>query len=69
VAQTVPGANGYSIKGSQGGGTFHSRYVPAIARARDELGVDVWTPLREAILRTARWASSRETIASPECRP
>jgi dTDP-glucose 4,6-dehydratase len=69
VAQTVPGANGYSIKGSQGGGTFHSRYVPAIVRARDELGVDVWTPLRDAILRTARWANSRETIASPECRP
>ncbi len=32
------------------------RYVPSIARARDELGLDVWTSLDQALQRTLRWA-------------
>ena len=56
VARSVPGAQGYAIKGAPRTDGFHARYVPAIARARDELGLDVWTPLDEAIRRTARWA-------------
>lgn len=32
------------------------RYVPAVTRAREELGLDVWTPLPEALRRTLDWA-------------
>lgn len=32
-----------------------SRYVPSIARARDELGLDVWIPFDDAIRRTWDW--------------
>lgn len=34
------------------------RYVPAIERARQELGLDVWTPLPEAFRRSLVWARS-----------
>ncbi len=34
-----------------------SRYVPAIGRAADELGLAVLIPLTEAISRTAAWHS------------
>lgn len=37
-------------------GTQRSRYVPDIQRAR-ALGLDVWTSLDEALLRTARWCT------------
>lgn len=33
--------------------TLRSRYIPAIGRARSELGLDVWTPLDQAIRLTA----------------
>ena len=36
--------------------TDASFYVPAIGRAREELGLDLWTPLDLAILRTAEHA-------------
>jgi dTDP-glucose 4,6-dehydratase len=32
-----------------------NRYVPDIARARESLGLGVWTPLREALSRTVDW--------------
>lgn len=32
------------------------RYVPSIARAREELGLGVWTPLPDALSRTLDWA-------------
>jgi dTDP-glucose 4,6-dehydratase len=32
-----------------------SRYVPSIARARDELGLDAWIPFDDAIRRTWDW--------------
>lgn len=31
------------------------RYVPAVDRARNELGLDVWVPRPEAVRRTADW--------------
>jgi nucleoside-diphosphate-sugar epimerase len=60
VARVVPGANGHSIKGAPNPNAFHSRYVPAIGRAREELGLDVWTPLDQGIRRTAAWAAGRD---------
>jgi dTDP-glucose 4,6-dehydratase len=38
-------------------GVLPSRYVPAIGRAADELGLAVLIPLSEAISRTATWHS------------
>lgn len=32
-----------------------SPYVPSINLARNELGLNVWTPLSEAVRKTARW--------------
>ncbi|MEJ2626022.1 MAG: hypothetical protein P8Z80_16280, partial [Pseudolabrys sp.] len=64
VAGTVPAAKGYVIQGTPDPDALRSRYVPAITRARDELGLDVWTPLAEGIARTARWAAARQTIAA-----
>jgi dTDP-glucose 4,6-dehydratase len=63
VSAAVPGANGFQIRGQAQDGAFRSRYVPAIDRARNELELDVWTPLSEAIAKTARWAQ-RSTPSS-----
>lgn len=41
--------------GTATGNNLRSAYVPDISPAR-ELGLSVWTPLDEAILRTAAWA-------------
>jgi dTDP-glucose 4,6-dehydratase/UDP-glucose 4-epimerase len=40
------------------GNTPRDRYVPDIGRAREELGLDVWTALPDAIRRSAAHASS-----------
>jgi dTDP-glucose 4,6-dehydratase len=32
-----------------------SRHVPSVALAREELGLDVWVPLDEALRRTWDW--------------
>jgi len=56
VAAVVPGAAGFAVKGTPQPGAARSRYIPAVDKARSELGLEVWTPLDEAILRTARWA-------------
>jgi nucleoside-diphosphate-sugar epimerase len=56
VDKVVPGADGYDIKGKVQAGAFRSRYVPSIGRAQRELGLEVWTPLEDAIAKTARWA-------------
>lgn len=37
-----------------------TRYVPSIARARDELGLEVWTPLDQALRRTLCWAREHD---------
>jgi len=37
--------------------THHpSRYLPDVTRAREDLGLETWIPLEEAIRRTGRWA-------------
>jgi nucleoside-diphosphate-sugar epimerase len=37
-----------------------TRYVPSIRQARDDLQLEVWTPLAEAIARTADWDRHRQ---------
>jgi len=37
------------------------RYIPAVRRAREELGLCEWVPLPEAVARTARW---HQTVAA-----
>ena len=32
-----------------------NRYVPSISRARSELGLEVWTPLKQGVISTACW--------------
>lgn len=44
------------IQGSSATSPVGNRYLPCIDRARDELGLDVWTELGLAIERTAAWA-------------
>jgi nucleoside-diphosphate-sugar epimerase len=56
VSQVVPGANGYEIRGTAKASAFRSGYVPSVERARQELGLEVWTSLEDAIAKTARWA-------------
>lgn len=41
------------------GNMIRNTYVPDIKRARQELGLEVWTPLPESIRRTAEWALAR----------
>jgi len=36
-------------------GALPERYVPSTARAREELGLQTWIPLEDAIQRTAAW--------------
>ena len=50
----VPSSRGVAIRGvASPRERARSRYVPSIDRARRDLGLDVWTPLDEAIRRTA----------------
>ena len=51
------------IRGRAGDG-FRSRYVPNVQRARNSLGLDVWTQLDEAIEATGAWLASQP----PGCR-
>jgi dTDP-glucose 4,6-dehydratase/UDP-glucose 4-epimerase len=39
------------------GNPVRNAYVPSIRRAREELALEIWTPLHEAIERTACWAT------------
>lgn len=45
----ILGKSAYSV-----GNPVRNRYYPSIERARCELGLDVWTPLAEAIRKTAK---------------
>jgi len=40
-------------------GAGPARYVPCVDRAREQLGLEAWTPLEEAIQRTADWYLDR----------
>lgn len=44
------------IKGLRPLGSAKTRYLPSIHRAREELHLDVWTKLPQAIFNTACWA-------------
>jgi dTDP-glucose 4,6-dehydratase len=52
-------APGVSIAGRAGGANLRSRYLPSIAKAREKLGLDVWTSLDDAIDRTADYARAK----------
>lgn len=54
VAKAAGGCEVVVRKAPDGGPV--QRYVPSIARAREELGLDVWTPLPDALNRTLDWA-------------
>ncbi len=62
VAAVVPGAAGFAVKGMPRPNALRSRYIPAVDKARSEIGLEVWTPLDEAIRRTARWARRAREI-------
>ncbi len=53
VRDTLSPAQPVRITCSAPDNALRSRYIPAIERARDELGLDAWTPLAEAIRLTA----------------
>ncbi len=55
VAHTLAPDKPVVIENRLGPSPVGSRYVPSIARARQELGLDVWTTLPEAIRATAAW--------------
>lgn len=51
VAVLAPAAGSVSIKGGTTPNAARSRFIPAIDKARRDLGLDVWTGLDEAIRR------------------
>ncbi len=59
VAAQVSPAPNVSIRGATDPSALRSRYIPSIDKART-LGLDAWTPLDEAIRRTADHAKSFE---------
>lgn len=58
VRDTLCPAKPVRIHGRSDIGVGGNWYVPSIQRARNELGLDVWTPLRDAIRLTAEAADS-----------
>lgn len=59
VGRVVAPGKPVRILGQATGLPTRNIYLPSIARARSELGLDAWTPLDEAIRLTARCAESR----------
>jgi dTDP-glucose 4,6-dehydratase len=57
VAVALPGEVAVDIASAATPGAPGHRYVPCTARAREELGLRVEVPLREAICRTHAWFS------------
>lgn len=62
VARTVAPTKPVRITHDAREDGFRSVYVPDIGRARDSLGLEVWTDLPTAIARTAAWHRQPETI-------
>lgn len=54
VGSIAPGSGRVAIGRSTNSSDARNRYIPCIDRARAEIGLDVWTPLDEAIRRTIR---------------
>lgn len=54
VSTVLTGADRSVVQGTPAPGALPQRYVPDVARAR-ALGLDVYTPLDEALRRTAAW--------------
>ena len=52
----MPSAAGVVVRGAPSPNAARNRYVPSIDKARHELGLDAWTSLDDAILKTASWA-------------
>ncbi len=44
-----------NVARSQVAGQIAERYIPDIARARSELGLEIWLPLEEGLQRTVDW--------------
>jgi nucleoside-diphosphate-sugar epimerase len=42
-----------------------ARYVPDVTRARQELGLQTWIPLEDAIARTVRWHNDKQYAPAP----
>lgn len=61
VAATLAPTSPVRIEGREGASPVGNRYVPSVARCRAELGLDVWTELPAAILRTAQWDTQGDT--------
>jgi len=55
VSRALPGHAAIEIAQKPVPGRPAARYVPETARAQQELGLREWTPLDEAIRRTAQW--------------
>jgi len=63
VAAAMSQRVNFSIAAAPTPGAPPHRYVPSTARAREELGLRVEVPLREAIRRTHAWFSVQPTLA------
>lgn len=59
VARVAGGNSSVTIKGTPVPGAKPSAYLPSIARARQELGLDVGVPIDDAVARTLAWHRSR----------
>jgi nucleoside-diphosphate-sugar epimerase len=55
VSRALPGQVPIEIAQKPVPGQLAARYVPETMRAQQELGLREWTPLDEAIRRTANW--------------
>jgi len=55
TADVFPGGRPVKVCGRINASNPINWYVPDIARAREDLGLGVWTPLREAVSRTVDW--------------
>ncbi len=62
VSRALPGHAPVEIAQEPLPGQPAARYVPETARAQQELGLREWTPLDEAIRRTAQWHKNRNKI-------
>ena len=69
VASALPPAVDVNIASAATLGAPVHRYVPCTARAREELGLGVHVPLRDAIRRTAAWFSETKAAARKTTRP